>query len=1321
MSRIPFESPDFGAEELEEFVARFLNAGVSLSVDGPDGVEERRILRAYRSNKTGGVSDGGVDVVATVEGGETWGFQCKLKSKGQKKRWTLAMSRSAAKEATYRADRYFLVVIAPNGSQREAVDYIEGQEKWEFWDGDVLSSQFLTRVSLEEGSRILEEFFDKNVAENSYGLLRDDVLIPASRFFESFSDDNAPFNHTTRLVGRDSVIDSLHAFVEDSQKKVLLVAAKGGEGKSRVLREFGLQFDSQHSDWTLRFVNPFARNDSEKSLGYLLKKNLVAVHEDAHRIETLRSSILSAVAHDKNAKLILTVRPQGIEAVRGILRDHGIGVDDIEPLSAWSPLSEAEMVELAEAVLGPSPEIEPRVLAGMSDRSPLICVVGGNLIRTRRLSPQEIPDSDAFRNEVFDRFEQQNLEIISRGNPDRQELLKRLLRALAALAPYSTDRESEKKLAGFLDLRWSLLDERFTELEAAEIISKTGKGWRVGPDLFADHLVYTSCVRKGQSSAFCDELIETFGAEHFAALLRNLSEAEWRSRMNDSETADLTSSLWNQFQKKFEKSRFWDRREMLGSWSAFSVFLPEKSIELTKLAIALDKAPKDEVSPLVALNPGTHRQVVETVPNLLKPIGIYHPEQRFEAFDILARLGRGWSPEAPLRMREEDNHPWVVIGKAASFALDQPMDSIRGVVQWIRSRLETNWFAELVDRRCSFITVVLEPIFKRTIERTYSQGMSVIFETIPISAEKTAAIRDDAYKLIETTLIPRSEIAALNVIPVLRSAIPVYGVGPDGKVDPAEWQSSRVHAIELLGKCLECWDSPFVRFSVWQALTPRIPYEKDKVIVESARKVLGDIQHDLSFSEALVTLGDGSDFRLDEDLDAEPDYQRSWEKWKEFVPKVAAEILEEFPGNEALVHHFIEFNRDARTRGFLPNWSPLLNTIAQTSGTLAMRWIEQTLKGECAFLESHAGSLIEMAPEASDEEKDKWLASAIKSERTDLKTSALRTLRWRKEAPGNQTVRALVSLLQSPNKADRNLATEAVGDPIASGNEWGLKLLTFIPFQDLDEAAFSEFVNNLVKAINYQRLTIDLKELRPIIDRMEQIQRIYKDPYPDFLHILSEESPRETYELIRKRIERFEALNQTEENYSFTPVPQTLQTWSIPGLEKEADFETIVQFLIDRVRNSESNASDYWVNLFQAAVLMNGSPLGIAVLRDWLSQVEDVEALAGIAEVFNLRGSRLVFRNPDFAKELLVRAAEFSTEADKRIRNLLIPDTSGRGFSNGKLDPKYHWVLEEAQKAASAHASDPVLKSFFDAVIERELRIREQNMEEYQDRMLAMG
>ncbi len=1325
MPQIPFDSPRFRSDDLEEFVGRFLSAGISLAVEGPEGLEERRVLRAYRTDKTGGVSDGGVDVIAKVEGGETWGFQCKLYTRGQLPKWRLANSERAKEEATYTADRYFLVVVTQDIA-RDAVEFINNQERWQFWDADTLSSQFLTRVPFERGMGILGEFFDQETAASCYGLPRDEVLVTGEKFFASTSHPDRPFNHLSPLVGRRELLAAIHDFVESSPKKLLLISARGGEGKSRTLAGFASEFDERFPGRSLRFVNPIARDgDVEGSLAFLLKRGLVAVHEDAHRIETLRRSLLGAIGGEAGAKLILTTRPQGIQAIREILKDDcGITVDDIEAAPALPPLGTEEMTKLAAEVLGPNPGVEPHVLAGWADRSPLVCVVGGNLIRTKELPPHEISSSASFREEVFDRFEQQNLRHLSSGDTHRGDVLRRLLRALAVLAPFPSDKDSLEKLGEALGIDALDLDERMKDLGAAELISKTQQGWRVGPDLFADHLVYAACVgENGEPTIFCDRIIQHFGTEDLPRLLRNLSEAEWRARCDGSGSSSLTEPLWRRFLDRFDQGSFRVRAEMLEAWSAFSFFLPEKSIALAKHALVRDTASEDEVVfKSLYIKPSTHGDVVKKLPPLLQPVGIYHLDHQDDVFDLLAPLGRDWSPRAEIRMREEQNHPWVVIAKAASFSLDQPLHSVEGVIRWIGSRWRHDWMADLVDQRGPFLSLVLEPVFKRIIERTVWQGRTAHFQTIALSVKETAPARQAVYDLIESSVLPRGEIATLNAIPVLNAATEFWEGISERRLDRSAWRPDRLSAIGLLRECCRRWDTPFVKFFVWQSLVRRVLHESDEEIVHAAREALASIGRDTTLQIAFSTLGNDGDLLLDDELTHETDYEKSWHRWRAFHPALAVKLLEESSSSGEWIVRIEDFDRQAQERGFDPNWGPLVGGLASLSASFAEAAIERCFENETTPLDRVFAVILHDRPNSDEKLKDEWLARAVGSAKEELRCAALGSLRWHEEPPGDRAADAIRELLGEIAGPARNQAIHALGEALSLGKLWPWKLIEAIPFTKVDDETLKHFVTSLVRGVQYRGLKIDIGDLHPILDRMVMLDSIYDDPYQEMLRLVSELSPDTSYQFIRRRIRTLEThLLDEARPYSYTPTPSfhLRRHWIIPNLREVPEYPNYLRELADEIRKPDSPSVYYWQDLFQAAVLLPDDEAGVCVLSQWLEESSETESVAAIAEIFNVSGTTMVFRQAGFLKRLLERAAQLDHKTERRIKNILIPDTNGRGYSNGELDKDFHWVLDEARKASSKFAGDPVLMPFFEEVIRREERDRERNREEYQNHMLA--
>ncbi len=1325
MSRIPFESPDFGWEDLEKFMVRFLNAGISLLADYGDESAERRILTAVSYGKKGDKQKG-IDIRAKVEGGEIWCFQCKLFTRGRDDRLTLFECEKIVSETEYVADKYFLVAVARRDVHPDAVDYIDSKEGWDLWDSDVLSSQFLARVRPQDSVMILEEFFDSRTVAQILGSLRSSQLVSADEYFKSSTREKSAFNHLTRLVGegRRELVDALHRFVADSEKTVMLVSARGGEGKSRCLKEFADEFESKHPKRTLRFVSHLAADDGTSEM-IIQPGEFVVVHEDGHRVETLRPALLAAMAQRDGAKLVLTLRPQGFEAVREALRKVGLEFDDCEVCPAVSPLKRSEMVELAREVLGKSRAMEPHTLAEWSDRSPLICVVGGNLIREAALRPHEFRDSKAFQEEVFHRFETQNLESLCERSVERRDILKRLLRVLAMLAPYPDDRAARKTLAGFFRLPVDECMKRLDELLASELVNLTYHGWRVGPDLFADHLVYVSCLRDSLASPLCEEVIDAFGANHFPALLRNLSEAEWRCRATKNAQVDLTGPLWESFKKKFEASSFYDRREMLETWVGFSVFLPEKSLELANLAIDQTTAPRMEGLSTFGdweNSLDTHRRVIAMLPAVLKPVGIFHEDRRFEVFDLLGQLGVDWESEPSVGSHNEDNHPWTKIAAAASFSLEQPMDSVNGVIAWLGSRIGVGKVNTLIDWPSSFLSVVLRPIFDKAINRTYSEGMNVVFQTIPLSYEKTVLHRERAFSLIEKAIVPRSENACMNVIPVLKHAASSDGGLFNAKIDLGKWRPARIQALKLLGLCAESWDSPFVRFQVWRSCATGIPYEKDCDIAATLRDVLRGVRRDRELSLALAVLGEDHEGLLEEDLGVEPDYHKRSENWTNFCAELAESILKAFESDADLLKYLEAFDEDAKKRNFSPNWWALIVAMCKTNEARIARIVEMLLSGRSSFLCNHFNSFVHHLPSVSDDQRDEWLARALDGAGDEIRRSILVGIQWLDDAPMRETSKALHKATSGDGGGElRAMSTIALVEALLRGRAWPMRFLREVSFKEIDEDTFAAILGKISKALRYGRLEIEREFVTKLIERLAAVDEIRRDPHETFIKTAAGIAPIEIFEFLRRRIEHVESLSESEREQASPPIPYDLEPWKIEGFSGEPGFDEAVGFLAAKMKCGDRKLANLWKSLFVAAVMMNDSGKGASALTQWLREADEVESFLRITDALNSRGCGFVFTEFELVKEILEKARMLGVSEYKRVCASLLPEPSHRGYKNGVPDDSSRWVLENAREAAAAHADDETLLEFYESIVDREVRDQEFHKERYQNDLLAMA
>jgi len=125
--------------DFERFFLHFLNSGISLVIERNGQRVERRIIEANTYAAGTGRKQKGIDLIAKVEGGETWVFQCK-----RHKTWTVSQTQKAIADATYPANHYFLLVACD--PHKDVQDEMDKHPQWSFWNLDRICQEFRLRV-----------------------------------------------------------------------------------------------------------------------------------------------------------------------------------------------------------------------------------------------------------------------------------------------------------------------------------------------------------------------------------------------------------------------------------------------------------------------------------------------------------------------------------------------------------------------------------------------------------------------------------------------------------------------------------------------------------------------------------------------------------------------------------------------------------------------------------------------------------------------------------------------------------------------------------------------------------------------------------------------------------------------------------------------------------------------------------------------------------------------------------------------------------------------------------------------------------------------
>ena len=336
---------DLEPRMFEEFFLHFLRAGISLTVKRHGQAITRRVLSAELYAAGSGRSQRGIDLRVEAEGGEVWVFQCKRRHK-----WTPAETRTAiAKAAQYAAQHYFLVVACD--PHEKVQDEIEKHSNWTFWNLSTICAEFRLRVPSAKQPQVL--YFLPPAELRKFAPYTTDALIPPEEYFQRFLGADKLFRHDRKLIGREKELGPLRLFL-NGKDLVQILSARGGEGKSRLLWELCQILRQEAPQAEVLCLNPH-RAEEDFSFAFVGDPPLrVILVDDAHRTEQVPLQLLALVAQDaknRNTKIILATRPQGVEALSQKLSETGLE-DRLAPQISLGPMRRSQIKALAEESLG---------------------------------------------------------------------------------------------------------------------------------------------------------------------------------------------------------------------------------------------------------------------------------------------------------------------------------------------------------------------------------------------------------------------------------------------------------------------------------------------------------------------------------------------------------------------------------------------------------------------------------------------------------------------------------------------------------------------------------------------------------------------------------------------------------------------------------------------------------------------------------------------------------------------------------------------------------------------------------------------------------
>lgn len=1311
---LPFHSDGFGWEAFERFCADWLVSGATLpnlNLDrNPESPSRLRIVDAQLVGSPGSPQYG-IDILVKMETGVRWVVQCKHVEKFSKRIFEKVVEKAESEFGQYLPERYLLWVTGRVASDATLLAEDENlHPKWTLWGAERLTSEFIQHTPRRRCVDILSRCFHPDWAK-AFFPLPEDLLVSGADFFSRWDQPDRVFHHRSGLVGREEVVEQLLAFAKkDGGKKALILVAGGGAGKSRLLKALAEKISAKSRGRRVAFLNPEAESGASLPRGEELS-NLVVVVDDAHRVE-IAHRLLGGLMEDFRAgtRLILAARPGAEESLRGRLMQSGYQASDIL-VKKLKPLSRDNLRDLAMSIVGKENERVADHLARISGGCALVTVVGAELLKTKRGGFEDVLSSDNFIQEVFSRFEAGELQRASKSLSAGE--LKKILRCIAMLSPWNGREASDAGwLARHLGLKRSQLADALDSLKLCGLVIEGREGYRVIPDLFSDHLVYTACYdAQGRLKEFAKAFLAEWdggdepgsrNADDAASLrsihlLKNLSEAQWQAiRRHGGAAAKLVTQAWEIFLRDFARGTCWERSSFLEKWKDFAVYLPEETLELARRAMEIEQGERENTP----IERSTSRVVLDRIPGILKPLAIWCDAQRAEALDLLWL----WNIDFP-KIGSNDSMPFKHFGEIVSFGGNFPA-APDGFLDWLEAKISGPEGKVIADSPCGLLDTALRPFFARSIESNrWKDRKTRVFQTHALSVATTRAVRKRALRLIGDKIIPRGTVATMKIIPVLGEAIgcPRSGLSALPDALAKQWEPDREEALQLINDAANTHSNHWVNQAIRNCVSWLIVFGDD----EKWKQLAGELVNRLpdTFESKLVRLSVSADHddNLEPYVEGGYESRREREKrsWVSLKSATVEMLIRRYPDARVARQFLEEWIEDGCKHGFDADLREILDELGRQNAGLARAIVEDVIARSPSRFGYNLACLLNAESGIDKEDLEEIARRALASQDDRIAAGWITNFGF---ADWMQTPTAVQDLLEC--------AKQASGKPLSAlirglgrpwKRDWEADLAAILASRELGPEHLEELARVLARHERYQGAVVPSPT---VVDLMKQLAMLPKldssQNGTSYLHWLQEKHPFELFTMLTRRIEYYESLGEAEkEKFSAMPWFANL---SLSGLAERDGFEGHAREVLNRMFHSAGVVRLAWRELLVAAI--GRTSLLEKLVGERLDAICSAEELRDVVSLLRYEHSLIVFRYPYLVSRILSKAKGFGDASFREISYELVESArpQARGYTNGELDGEYRYALVEAEKALAEHETDFALSAVYRRIMELELQ-----------------
>ena len=1162
---------------------------------------------------TQGDNQEGVDIVADLQNGEKWAFQCKQWQKFNKSDAIKVIQQAQGFEANR------LILLLSRVANVEVRKVIADDPRWELWDVRDIS-QKVQEIEIESARRLVRGHFHPEWQNAFLKISKLTPFISYEDFFHSWLNENRLFNHTWKLEGRNEELKSLHGFVSLQDKQVAILSGRGGIGKTRLLYEFAKTFE--HSSFLLWFVEE-GQSVTPENVDNLSLYPCIIVLDDAHKLERERDlqTLLAIIRerarnHQPEIKLLLSSRPYALDRLKLTLRQGGISSYQVEIIKELKDLKMSESKALSLQALGNDYAHFAELLAKVTKDCPLVTVVGGRLLATKGIPLYLLERDEDFQYEVLNQFENDLVKSIS--NNIEPKISKKILELIAAISPIHLREEQFQEAASeFLNLDKSDLLSYIGAFENGGILLRRGDGLIITPDVLSDHILHKACLTdQGEPTGYAKRVFDRFRQICPSQLLSNLAELDWRIQSKTGLRSDLMNDIWQQIRDEFQSESNFGRWQLLGVLENSAYNQPDQTLDLVKFAI---RNPAKLIEKEYSSSLDTHEAVVKKSAKLLHNIG-YTMDYLPECCDILWKLAQ----ENKENWNSDSEHPLRILIKLAQYDLCKPFEFnqivLNSVTRWLTKVNSADQINMLLD--------VVDPVLEKDFDANYIEGWTACFRKIPVPRDESQKIRNQALAIITSLLNSKDKDikivlrALLSLQRALEQRTGRFGLPPEEF--SKEWGSEQLKIIEIIEQFIFHNKNSLLSIEVIEILRKHAHHACTPFVKEKAQVIINSIPdtYELKLVMALLHKYDWTHLRYTE-------------FFKEIPRVVGKEFLQRYPNatdGVQVLNEKLEEIRGCNFLSFQLSSYDLLEAIAEADIDYAASMCEILVQNPDLLLSSQLTPLLSRVKLDNPDLAIMLTQQALEKENFYLSSAVSRTYLcrgWTKQIRDNDLdfIKILLNHLDFRIRATAIMSLKELGfvQP-----QTALSFALAVNLEDSPTLA-SELCQlfTMRDSINLDILTENHWKI--LLDKIESITHIDDHWIQEFLAYASTKVPVLVIQMLLKRIENY----IEDPNREYNPLPYGDLQYTFNFSEDITARDTI-QSIRDLSLRKPQHLNLLLSKLFKV-VLKSATEIGLAVLSEWVNS-DDSEKIESVSHLLGSIPQSFALTQAEFLSNLLEKA-----------------------------------------------------------------------------------